>query len=72
MTKLYGLRSTIRTEIRPMSCGPLGMPLVRKLDEGLWEVRARLSDRIARVIFTSGEGRMVLLHSFVKKSKKTP
>lgn len=51
---------------------PLGMPLVRKLDKGLWEVRSRLPDRIARVIFTSGEGRMVLLHGFIKKSQKTP
>jgi hypothetical protein len=31
------------------------MPLVRKLDKGLWEVRSRLPDRIARVIFTTGE-----------------
>jgi len=51
---------------------PLGMPLVRKLDKGLWEVRSRLPNRIARVIFTSGEGRMVLLHGFIKKSQKTP
>ena len=51
---------------------PLGMPLVRKIDKGLWEVRSRLPDRIARVIFTSGEGRMVLLHGFIKKSQKTP
>lgn len=48
------------------------MPLVRKLDKGLWEVRSRLPNRIARVIFTSGEGRMVLLHGFIKKSQKTP
>ena len=51
---------------------PLGMPLVRKVEPGLWEVRSRLPDRIARVIFTCGEGRMVLLHGFIKKSQKTP
>src|SRR5712691_710073 len=28
------------------------MPLVRKLDKDLWEVRIRLPDRIARVLFT--------------------
>jgi len=28
------------------------MPLVRKLDVDLWEVRVRLKDRIARVLFT--------------------
>ena len=53
-------------------CWPLGMPLVRKLDKGLWKVRSRLPDRIARVIFTTGEGRMILLHGFIKKSQKTP
>ena len=50
---------------------PLGMPLVRKLDTDLWEVRSRLPNRIARVIFASGEGRMILLHGFIKKSQKT-
>ena len=51
---------------------PLGMPLVRKLDTDLWEVRIRLPDRIARVLFTTGAGRMILLHGFIKKSQKAP
>lgn len=50
---------------------PLGMPLIRKLDANLWEVRSRLHNRIARVIFTVDEDRMVLLHGFIKKSQKT-
>jgi phage-related protein len=66
-------RRIIGEDIKTVQFGwPLGMPLVRKLDKGLWEVRSRLPDRIARVIFTSGEGRMVLLHGFIKKSQKTP
>jgi len=28
--------------------------------------------RIARVLFTTGESRMILLHGFIKKSQKTP
>jgi len=48
------------------------MPLVRKLDQHLWEVRIRLTDGIARVMFTTGEHRMILLHGFIKKSPKTP
>ena len=48
------------------------MPLVRKLDNGMWEVRIRLPDGIARVLFTTGERRMILLHGFIKKSQKTP
>lgn|GEM_PF-120849 len=51
---------------------PLGMPLIRKLEPGLWEVRSHLPQGIARVLFTVSEGTMVLLHGFVKKSQKTP
>jgi len=46
------------------------MPLVRKLKKSLWEVRSHLPDGVARIIFTTGEGRMVLLHGFIKKSQK--
>lgn len=52
---------------------PLGMPLVRKLESNLWEIRSRLSQgRIVRVFFTVGGNEIVLLHGFVKKSQKTP
>ena len=66
-------RRIIGEDVKIVQFGwPLGMPLVRKLDKALWEVRSRLPNRIARVIFTSGESRMVLLHGFIKKSQKTP
>jgi phage-related protein len=52
---------------------PIGMPLVRALKQGLWEVRSTLpGKRIARVLFCITEDRMVLLHGFIKKSRKTP
>lgn len=52
---------------------PIGMPVCRPLNKGLWEIRSNISnDRIARVIFTITEDRMVLLHGFVKKTQKTP
>jgi len=51
---------------------PLGMPLIRKLEPGLWEVRSHLAQGIARVIFTVNAGVMVLLHGFIKKSRKMP
>jgi phage-related protein len=51
---------------------PLGMPLVRKLEEDLWEVCSTLGNRIARVLFTVEGAVMVLLHGFIKKSRKTP
>ena len=66
-------RCIIGEDLKTVQFGwPLGMPLVRKLDKGLWEVRSRLPDRIARVLFTASEGRMLLLHGFIKKSQKTP
>lgn len=51
---------------------PIGMPLIRKLDNGLWEVRSHINGGIARVLFTVLGERMVLLHAFIKKSQKTP
>lgn len=66
-------RKIIGEDIKTVQFGwPLGMPLVRKLDKGLWEVRIRLPAGIARVLFTTGERQMVLLHGFIKKSQKTP
>jgi len=47
------------------------MPLVRKMAKGLWEVRSHLEGRFARVLFTITGSQMVLLHAFIKKSRKT-
>jgi len=63
----------IGTEIKTVQIGwPIGMPVVRKLEKGLWEVRVNLVDTIARVLFTVDGNIMVLLHGFIKKSQKTP
>ena len=51
---------------------PLGMPLIRKIDKDLWEVRTELQDGISRVFFTVDGDHMILLHGFIKKSQKTP
>lgn len=52
---------------------PIGMPLVRGLGDGLWEMRSSLTGgKIARVIFTVEHSSMVLLHGFIKKTQKTP
>ena len=48
------------------------MPLVDHLENGIWEVRTRLSTRIARVLFVLDGDTMVLLHGFIKKEQKTP
>ena len=65
---------TIGEDIRTIEYGfPIGMPLCRPLGDKLYEVRSDiLNKRIARVIFTIIDDNMVLLHSFIKKSQKTP
>ena len=66
-------RKTIGDEIRVMQFGwPVGLPLVRKMQADLWEVRISLAGRVARVLFTVHAGHAVLLHGFIKKSPKTP
>jgi phage-related protein len=52
---------------------PLGIPLVRKIEADLWEVRSRLEKgRISRLFFTVYGDKIILLHGFIKKSPKTP
>jgi phage-related protein len=66
-------RKAIGEEIRTVQFGwPLGMPLVRKLDVDLWEVRVRLKDRVARIFLTIEASEAILLHGFIKKSQKIP
>ena len=66
-------RKVIGIDLKTVQFGwPLGMPLVRKLEAGLWEVRSSLAGRIARVLFTVMDEQLILLHGFIKKSQKTP
>ena len=46
-------RKTIGEDLRTLQFAwPVGMPLVRKLDSDLWELRIDLPNRIARALFT--------------------
>ena len=66
-------RWRIGEDIKTVQFGwPLGMPVVRNLGGGLWEVRTRLENRIARVLFALEGSTLVLLHGFIKKSQATP
>jgi phage-related protein len=67
-------RKTIGEDIKDVEFSwPIGMPLVRPLGRELWEVRSSLPrGRIARVLFCVVKGRMMLLHGFIKKTRKTP
>jgi phage-related protein/DNA-binding Xre family transcriptional regulator len=52
---------------------PVGMPLCRAMGDGLWEIRTNLpSGRIARVLFCLARERIVVLHGFIKKTRRTP
>ena len=63
----------IGSDIKTVQFGwPIGMPLVDHIDGDVWEVRTRLSTRIARVLFVLEGNVMVLLHGFIKKTQKTP
>ena len=64
---------TIGTDILTVQYAwPVGKPLVDNLGDGLWEVRSRLNNRIARTLFAVVDEEIVLLHGFIKKQQKTP
>jgi phage-related protein len=66
-------KKLIGEDIKTVQFGwPLGMPLVAKIEPGIWEVRTHLRNKIARVFFTVYENNIVLLHGFIKKSQKAP
>jgi len=63
----------IGEDIKTVQFGwPIGMPLVDSIGKGIWEVRSRLPSRIARVLFAVVDGKIVLLHGFIKKTRATP
>jgi phage-related protein len=52
---------------------PIGMPVCRPLQSGLWEVRTALKgNRIVRTLFCFHQAHVVVLHAFIKKTQKTP
>ena len=67
-------KKTLGEDIKTLQEGwPMGMPFVRKMEKGLWELRSNISGkRIARIFFTVTEGNLVLLHAIIKKKQKTP
>jgi phage-related protein len=57
-----------------MKVGPqLGMPYTRPMGKGLFEIRIKSQDGIARVFYcTKRNAEIVILHSFIKKTQKIP
>ncbi len=63
----------VSEDLRTLQFGwPLGMPLVRKLEPDLWEMRSNIRAGIVRVLFTIADADAVLVHAFVKKSQALP
>lgn len=54
--------------------GPnLGLPFTRSMGDGLFEIRAKGREGIGRAFFCTVTGtKIIILHSFIKKSRKTP
>lgn len=51
----------------------LGMPHTRAMGSGLFELRLKGADGIARVFYcVARERQIVMLHSFTKKTQATP
>lgn len=67
-------RRVIGADLATVQFGwPIGMPLCRPLGGGLWEVRSSLPSRqIARVLFFVDDGRIGVVHGFIKKTQKAP
>jgi phage-related protein len=68
-----GERREVGIDVKTVQFGwPLGMPVVDHIDRDIWEVRTRLANRLARVLFVLEGSEMVLLHGFIKKERTTP
>lgn len=60
-------------ELIEMAGARLGEPYTKSLDNGLFEVRAKAQEGIGRSIYCYQKGQtIIILHSFVKKTQKTP
>jgi phage-related protein len=66
-------RRAIGADIRHVQMKwPIGKPRVDPLRGEIWEVRTRPENRIARVLFSVKDGKMLLPHGFIKQTQKTP
>jgi len=51
----------------------LGLPHTKSIENGLFELRVKSKEGIARVFFCTKVGKkIIMIHSFIKKSQKTP
>lgn len=51
---------------------PIVEPLVKHIEGKIWEVRSTIPNGKVRIFFTVKNEQMILLHSIMKKTQKTP
>ena len=72
-TKLRARLVRLLEMVENVGLDHLREPHVRHLEGKLWELRAKSPDGIARGIYvTAARRRVVVLHVFAKKSRRTP
>lgn len=58
---------------RMIALGPnLGMPYTKAMGDGLFELRIKAQEGISRIFYCTVKKEIWILHSFIKKSQKTP
>ena len=65
------LAKTLRMFSTNCLLGPVGKPRVDHLRGPIWEMRSKIGNRIARVLFAVEQSQMILLHGFIKKTQQT-
>lgn len=67
-------RAVIGLNLQRLECRwPVGMPVARPLGGGLHELRSNLpGGRTARLLFFVGDGQLIIVAGFIKKTRKTP
>ena len=59
--------------IEELGPGEIGMPHVKSMKKGLFEIRAKGAEGIGRAFFCNKKGRVIIILSgFIKKTEKTP
>lgn len=73
MTKTLKARFVALTDMMLQHGSNIGMPYTRAMKQGLFEMRIKDQSGIARVFYcTKRNKNIVILHSFIKKTQKTP
>ena len=56
-----------------MTWKKLGLPYVKYLEQGLWEIRLKGKNGISRALYvTAKPKRVIVVRVFIKKTQKTP